>query len=141
MLESLEKSQREIQSLVVEFTLRRRDKIFATTQDTDGIFRLIRAPAGEIHASYELNPESSQGANPARFVALLNNQTISIPDEKQKLELGWKFADKDLLPFLEDYFNPWWRALDWKARTEERLPTGNQTGRELHLFVAEASNR
>jgi hypothetical protein len=101
-----EQAQRDIQSLVVEFTREVPDKIFKTTQKTDGVFRLLRTPKGEFHASYELSPDGPNGAKTEPFVALLNGRTVSFLDHRQKFEIHWKIADNDLLGFLEDYFNP-----------------------------------
>jgi hypothetical protein len=97
-----EQAQRDVQSLVVEFTREMPDKVFNTTQKTDGVFRLLRTPKGEIHASYELSPDRPKGAKMEPFVALLNGRTVSFLDHRQKFEIQWKIADKDLLGFLEE---------------------------------------
>ena len=117
-----ERSQRGLRSLVVEFTREIKDRVFNSTEKADGVFRLVRTPAGETYASFEFNLEKPQG--PQAATGRLNNRmvyrldykqsVVSVLDYNQKTEFRLKLAEENPLVFLEDYFNPVTVFLDRK---------------------------
>jgi hypothetical protein len=118
VLSRWERTQRDMRSLVVEFTLVKPDKVFGTTDKSDGVFRLLRTPDGEVRASYERTPRKPNDASLKLAAGLLNRRTIYLVDFNQKQEFRLNLGQTDLVEFLEDYFNPLSTLLDRK-RAEE----------------------
>ncbi len=114
VLSRWERTQRDMRSLVVEFTLETQDKIFNATEKSDGVFRLLRTPDGEVRASYERTPQKPNDASPKLTAGLLNRRTIYVLDFHQKQEYRLNIGQTDLVEFLQVYFNPLSALLDRK---------------------------
>ncbi len=108
-----------MRSLVVEFTSETQDKIFNATEKSDGLFRLLRTPDGEVHASYERTPQETNDASLKLTAGLLNRRTIYVVDSHQKQEYRLNIGQTDLVELLQNYFNPLTTLLDRK-RAEDR---------------------
>jgi hypothetical protein len=113
-------AQRDVKSLVVEFTREELDPISHERPKANGTFRLIRTPKGEVFASYELR--WIKGSRPPdRLSGILNNGRVYLLDHQAKSADRFVPSDGDLQRFLEWHFNPFIRLLDRNRVEEECL--------------------
>jgi hypothetical protein len=111
---SWQAKQREVKSLVVEFTLEIKDRAFETVEQRNGTIRLLHTPKGKVFASYELAEPPAKGEKPKWFRALLNDGKIYVLQQDKKRALRLEATDGDLLRFLDAWFNPFVLLLDRK---------------------------
>jgi len=113
---SWQEAQQTVKSLVVDFTLEVKHGSF--DEKAEGTFWLIRTPKGQILASYQLSaPEGSFFSHD--LSGLLNNGTVYLLNEKEKIALSLRPIQGDLMQFLEKYFNPFVLLLDRKQAKEK----------------------
>lgn len=112
-------AQRDVSSLIVEFTLKTKDLAIDKVQSANGAFRLIRTGKGEVFASYEVLPQGTKDDKSSQSSGLLNNGSIYLLNHDNKTAIKFEFGDGELRGFLEKYFNPFVRLLD-KRRAEEQ---------------------
>jgi hypothetical protein len=116
---SWEEAQRGVTSLVVTFTLETWDPTFDVRHKADGTFRLFRTPKGELLGSYEITQPRTKGDGQVRVSGLLNNATLYLLDNDQKMALMFELTEGDLLGFLARNFNPFVLLLDRKLAEEK----------------------
>src|SRR5437899_1743329 len=112
---SWEEAQRDVKTLVVEFSQKAKDPLVDKWETTECTFRLIRSPNGEVFASYEFGEPVERAVKRDRWSGLLNNRAVYLlnHDKKTAVRFEHQKAD-DLRRFLEEYFNPFVRLLDRK---------------------------
>jgi hypothetical protein len=116
---SWQESQRGVKSLVVQFSLETKDRVFDERKKSEGTFRLVRTPKGEVFASYELTHAKAKEKNEERWSGLLNNDTVYLLNHDRKSAIRFKPTDGELLEFLEKHFNPFVQLLDRKRAQEK----------------------
>ncbi|HMC65212.1 MAG TPA: hypothetical protein VKI65_09765 [Gemmataceae bacterium] len=116
---SWEQAQREVRSLVVEFTLQTKDTIREERHKTEGTFRLIRTRNGKLFASYEAIEKKPNGDGQERWSGLLNDGAVYLLNANQKAAIRFEPVDGDLRGFLEKYFNPFVLLLDRKRADDK----------------------
>jgi hypothetical protein len=115
---SWKQAQRDVRSLVVEFTLETQ-AIWHTTEQYEGTFKLVRTPEGEIFASHDIAGKKPGAGQQERWGGLLNGGRVYLLDYDKKLAIKFEPAESELPGFLEKYFNPFVVLLDQK-RAEEK---------------------
>jgi hypothetical protein len=111
---SWEGCQRDVHSLVVEFTREEWDPVFETRREFDGTFKLLRTRTGDVFASYEDSENS-----PVRYSGLISGGTIYILERDTKTALKFEPADQNVIGFMNKYFNPFVLLLDRKLAQEQ----------------------
>jgi hypothetical protein len=133
---SWQEAQRDVKSLVVEFTRETRDPIAEERQKAEGTFRLIRTPKGEMFASYEIVQPEAKDDKQERWSGLLHNGTVYLLNHDKKTAIRFEPADGDLWRFLEKYFNPFVLLLDQKRAGEKcQIEVVKQDEWYTHLAV------
>jgi hypothetical protein len=84
---SWQKVQREVRSLVIEFTLEKHDTSFKTRDEHSGSFRLLNTANGDVAASYDLI------RNRQRFGGLLSLGRLYTLDYSKKTAMGFDAAN------------------------------------------------
>jgi len=134
LIESWAEAKRDTKALIVEFSLETRDTLTGKREKSDGTFRLMRTPNGEVLASYQVaKPSGTRG----RWSGLLNGGTVYLLNHDKKAAVRFeRQSDDDLRRFLEEYFNPFVRLLDRK-RVEEscRLEVVKQDESYTYVLV------
>jgi len=103
-------AQRNVKSLVVEFTLETIDSVFHERKQADGTLRLIRTDKGEILASYGLKGENTTG--------LFNDGAIYLLFHDTQTAFRLRPQDGDVRRFLQQHFNPFILVLNRKLADE-----------------------
>jgi hypothetical protein len=115
---SWEGAQREMRSLLVEFTLETTIPIFNQQVRFDGVFRFLRTPTG-ILASCEFQQTWPKPENEIRVTELLHRGTVYLLNHDKKTALAFPVAEKDRLGFLAEHFNPFAILLDRSLAREK----------------------
>src|SRR5262245_38348861 len=80
-------AQRDVNALVVEFSLETRDSLTGKREKSDGTLRLMRTPNGEVLASYEVaEPAGSRD----RWSGLLNGRTVYLLNHDKKTAIRFE---------------------------------------------------
>ena len=117
LFESWEQAQRGVKSLVVNFTLERKDPAFGRREQSEGTLLLIRTSKGEVFASYEVVSKKPMAEE--RLSCLLHKGSIYLLKHGSKTAIKIEAEDGDLPRFLERYFNPFVLLLDKKRAVEK----------------------
>jgi hypothetical protein len=107
-------AQRSVKSLVIQFTLEKKDPVFRERAKANGSFRLIRTSKGEVFASYEVSPFKTKTEDQERCSGLLNNGAVYLLYHNTKNAIRFDPPPGELQRFLAKYFNPFVRLLDRK---------------------------
>jgi hypothetical protein len=110
---SWQEAQRDVKSLVVEFTLETWDPVFKERDKAEGAFRLLRTPKGEVFVSFEMTQKE------VRVSALLNGGAVYLLDHGKKTALRIEFTEVELRQCLEQWFSPFGLLLDRKHAEDE----------------------
>jgi hypothetical protein len=134
---SWQRAQRDVRSLVVEFTEESRDHAFNQKHQSEGTLTLIRTPNGEIRASYELRPKDGTDR---RFGGLLLGKTVIVLDHAKKKAYELPPQDEGTVLFLARWLNPFVLMLNNpRARKELELSIVGQDRWYTYLQVVPSS--
>ncbi len=116
---SWQEAQRGVRSLVVQFSLETFDQAFNERSKAVGTFRLIRTPTGKLFASYKITQPRGKGQKQERHWGLLHNGSVYFLNLDRQEALHLAATGDDLLPFLEQWCNPFVGLLDRKHAHEK----------------------
>jgi hypothetical protein len=134
---SWQAAQRDIKSLLVEFTKETLDRSSDKLEEAEGTFRLIRNPDGKLLASYRvIEPRTTREKRPSQVTGLLAGGAIYLLDHRGNSALRFDLKEDALPPFLEKYFNPFVLLLDQQRAQEKcRFEVVKQDERYTYLDV------
>jgi hypothetical protein len=133
---SWQEAQRDLKSLVVQFTLETNDPIHNERHKADGTFRLIRTPKGEVFASYDFPGSKAKDGKQEQCSGLLCHGAVYLLNHDHNTAIRFQLAEGDLMEFLERCFNPFVLLLDRKRAEEKcRLEVVKQDQRYTYLAV------
>jgi hypothetical protein len=133
---SWQDAQRDVKSLVVEFTLETWDTSFQAGEKAEGTFRLIRTANGDVLASCEVREPQAKGEKRERWSGLLHKGTVYLLNDDKKTAIRFEPADGDVPRFLEKHFNPFVLLIEQKRAAEKcELEVVKQDERHTYLGV------
>lgn len=137
---SWQEAQRDVKSLIVEFTREIKNLNFMTSDKSEGTLRLIRTPQGELFVSCEFAQQNVKTGKQERWIGLLTHGIIYLLSVDEKFAIRFEPSDGDAVQFLETRFNPCFRLLD-RMRVEEEctLAIGKQD--EFYTYLQMNSRR
>jgi len=137
LFRSWEKAKADTRSLVVEFTLDRKDRVRNETVRLEGTVKVLRTVKGGLFASYTVKQADKPGA-PAQpeFIGLLSGGNVYILQPGEKWAMRFAPEGGDVRHLLERRCNPFALLLDEKhAREKYRLGTVKQDQAYTYLEI------